>query len=268
MNILAKIIEEKKNVVERSKSKISLDTLIRKLKQVPKTRLFKKALKNEKKISLIAEIKKASPSKGIIRKSFNPLKIAKIYEQAGADCLSVLTEERFFKGRLDYIKAIRKRVKLPILRKDFIIDEYQIYESRVYGADAILLISSMLPIEKLKRFLNISKKLKLDCLVECDCLPSLRKALKAGAEIIGINNRDLHNFEVDLGKTKRLIKYVPKGKIVVSESGISASKDIEFIKAVGADSVLIGTSFMICKDIAGKLKELFYGETGKNLRNN
>ena len=169
----------------------------------------------------------------------------------------MLTEVRFFKGRLDYLKDIRKKVKLPILRKDFIIDEYQIYESRVYGADAILLISSILPIEKLKSFLNIAKKLKLDCLVECDCLRSLRKALKAHAEIIGINNRDLHNFKIDFKKTKRLIKYIPKGKIVVSESGINTRGDIEFLKTLGISSVLIGTTFLICKNIAGKVKELF-----------
>ncbi|HDZ77287.1 MAG TPA: indole-3-glycerol phosphate synthase TrpC [Candidatus Omnitrophica bacterium] len=257
MNILAKIIKEKKKVIERSKEKVSFESLLRKLKHAPKGRLFKKALKKRKRPTLIAEIKKASPSKGIIRKSFNPVKIAKIYEKSGVDCISVLTDEQFFKGRLDYIKDIKKRVRLPILRKDFIIDEYQIYESRANGADAILLISSILPIEKLKKFLKIAKKIKLDCLVECDCLSSLRKALKADAEIIGINNRDLHNFKVDLKRTKRLIKYIPKGKIVVSESGINTRDDIEFLKTLGVSSVLIGTSFMICKDIAGKVKELF-----------
>lgn len=257
MNILDKIIREKKKAVARAKRNKPLDVLIKQLSSTPKARLFKKALNKKGRLSLIAEIKKSSPSAGIIRKDFNPARIAKTYQDAGADCLSVLTEEKFFSGRLDYIQKIKKEVRLPILRKDFIIDAYQIYESRAYGADAILLISTILPVEKLKKFIILAKRLKLDCLVECDCLASLRKALKAGAEIIGINNRDLHNFKVEINRTKRLIKYIPKNKIIVSESGIKGKKDIEFLKNLGVDAVLIGEAFMRSKNIEAKIKELF-----------
>ncbi|MEK6714779.1 MAG: indole-3-glycerol phosphate synthase TrpC [Candidatus Omnitrophota bacterium] len=257
MNILDKIILEKKKAVARTKRNKALDILIKQSESLPKARLFKKALNKKGQLSLIAEIKKASPSSGVIRRDFNPVKIAKIYEKSGADCLSVLTEEKFFKGKLNYIKKIKKEVGLPILRKDFIIEAYQIYESRAYGADAILLISTILPLEKLKKFINLSKKLKLDCLVECDCLASLRKALKAGAEIIGINNRDLHNFKVDINRTKRLIKYIPKNKVIVSESGIKGKKDIEFLKNLGVNAVLIGETFIRSKNIEAKIKELF-----------
>lgn len=256
MNILNKIILEKKKQIQLAKKKRPLDNLIQGLKDAPEARSFKKALNKKGRLSLIAEIKKASPSAGIIRNNFNPVEIAKLYERSGADCLSVLTDEKFFGGRLDYIQKIKKEVRLPVLRKDFIIDEYQIYESRAYGADAILLISTILPLEKLKKFISLSKKLKLDCLVECDCLASLKKALGAGADIIGVNNRDLHNFKVDINRTKRLIKFIPKNKIVISESGIKTRADIEFLKSLGASAVLIGETFMRSKNIGAKVKEL------------
>lgn len=257
MNILNKIILEKQKAVARAKRNKPLDILIKQLNSASKVRSFKKVLNKKGRFSLIAEIKKASPSAGIIRGDFNPVKIAKLYEKSGADCLSVLTDEKFFYGRLDYIKKIKKEVQLPILRKDFIIDEYQIYESRVYGADAILLISAILSLEKLKKFINLSKKIKLDCLVECDCLASLKKALSAGAGIIGINNRDLHTFKTDINRTKRLIKFIPKNKIIVSESGIKTKEDIAFLKNLGVNAVLIGETFMRSKDIGAKVKELF-----------
>lgn len=257
MGILARIIREKKKEIKQRKAVRRPADLASALKSAPKINSFKDALKKKKRIALIAEIKKASPSKGIICRDFNPVKIAKIYRDAGADCLSVLTDEKFFQGRLDYITKIRKEVNLPILRKDFIIDEYQIYESRLCGADAILLIASILPIKKLKAFLKLAKKLKLGCLVECDCLAGLKKALAAGAEIIGINNRDLHNFKVYINRTARLIKFIPKNKIVVSESGIKTKKDVGFLKNLGASAVLIGEAFMRSKDIRAKIKELF-----------
>ncbi|PIQ88854.1 MAG: indole-3-glycerol phosphate synthase [Candidatus Omnitrophica bacterium CG11_big_fil_rev_8_21_14_0_20_42_13] len=255
MNILDKIIAEKKKEIGRVKKKMPQGLLIRQRGAI-KINSFKQALKKKNKFGLIAEIKKASPSRGIIRNNFNPLEIAKIYKKAGADCLSVLTDEKFFKGRLDYIKDIKKSVKLPVLRKDFIIDEYQIYESRFYGADAVLLISSILSVKNLKKFLLLAKKLKLDCLVECGSASEIRKALSAGAEIIGINNRDLHNFKVDINRTRRLIKFIPKNKIIVSESGIKTGKDVNFLKKLGVDAVLIGEAFMRSKDIEKKAEEL------------
>lgn len=256
-NILDKIIQEKKKALKQSKKARPLVSLVRQLRHASRIRSFKQALKKAKRLALIAEIKRASPSKGLIRKDFKPLKIAKIYEKCGADCLSVLTDEKFFKGSLGYIKKIKEEVKLPILRKDFIIDDYQIYESRLYGADAILLISEILPIAKLKKFIYLAKKLRLDCLVECNCLSGLKKTLKSQADIIGINNRNLHNFKVDINTTKRLIKFIPSGKIVVSESGIKTKKDIKFLKSLGVGSVLIGEAFMRSKNIAAKIKELF-----------
>ncbi|MDP1852801.1 MAG: indole-3-glycerol phosphate synthase TrpC [Candidatus Omnitrophota bacterium] len=257
MNILNKIILEKKKAIKLAKQKLPLESLLSRIKKAPKARSFRRALNKKERPVLIAEIKRASPSQGLIRRDFNPVKIAKIYEKSGAVALSVLTEEDFFHGKLDYIGRIKKEVNLPILRKDFIVDEYQIYESRVWGADAILLISTILPIEKLKKFINLSNKLKLDCLVECDCVASLKKALGARAEIIGINNRDLHNFKVDINRTKRLVKFIPKNKIIVSESGIRTKNDVEFLKNLGVNAVLIGETFMKSKDIGAKVKELF-----------
>lgn len=256
MDILAGIIREKKKEVRKRKAVRRPADLILALKSAPKINSFKNAIKKKNGLALIAEIKKASPSKGVIRRDFDPVKIARIYRDAGADCLSVLTDEKFFQGRIDYIAKIKKEVNLPVLRKDFIIDEYQIYESRAAGADAVLLISTILPIEKLKKFISLSKRLKLDCFVECDCVSSLKKALASGAEIIGINNRDLHNFKVDINRTKRLIKFIPKNKIVVSESGIKTRKDVVFLKNLGANAVLIGEAFMKADDMGAKVKEL------------
>lgn len=257
MNILNKIILEKKRQIQLAKKKQPLDNLIQEIKGASEVRSFKKALNKKTRLALIAEIKKASPSAGVIRGDFNPVKIAKAYEKSGADCLSVLTDEKFFGGRLDYIQKIKKEVNLPILRKDFIIDEYQIYESRAYGADAILLIASILPLEKLKKFIGLAGILGLDCLVECDCLSSLKKVLMANPEIIGINNRDLHNFKVDIRRTGHLIKYIPKNKVIVAESGIKTKTDIGFLKNLGVDAVLIGETFIRSKNIRAKIKELF-----------
>jgi indole-3-glycerol phosphate synthase len=257
MNILKKILQEKEKSIYQAKQKNSLDELIFRLKYAPRIISFKKRLKKRNGLALIAEIKKSSPSLGVIRKGFNPLKIAKTYERLGVDCLSVLTEEKFFDGNIKYIKKIKENVELPILRKDFIIDEYQIYESRLFGADAILLIASILSLVKLKKFLDIAKSLKLDCLVECENLTSLKKALSVQAEIIGINNRNLHNFKTDINRTRRLIKFIPEDRIIVSESGIKTKQDIEFLKDLGVDAVLIGEAFMRSKDITKKFKELF-----------
>ena len=205
---------------------------------------------------MIAELKKASPYKGIIRGDFNPLKIALTYQANGASALSVLTDERFFEGKLGTLKELKERVTLPLMRKDFIIDDYQIYESLYWGADAILLIAHILTERELKSFYKIAKGLGMDVVVEVHNEEDVEKALKSGASIIGINNRDLNTFRVDLSTTQRLIRLIPENKIKISESGIKTYEDVMFLKSLGMDAVLIGEAFMEADDIAGKMREI------------
>lgn len=203
---------------------------------------FKKALSGED-ISIIAEIKKASPSKGIIKEDFDPVKIAKVYEEINIDAVSVLTEEQFFKGKDEYIAKVKQVNSKPILRKDFIIDEYQVFQAKAIGADAILLIASILGSD-IKRFYSFAKEIGLHCLTEVHNEKELDGALCAGCDIIGINNRNLRDFTVDLKTTEKLIRYIPKNTIVVSESGIKTSEDIRQLRALGVNAVLIGETFM------------------------
>jgi indole-3-glycerol phosphate synthase len=207
-------------------------------------------------MNLIAEIKKASPSKGILRGDFNPVKIAITYQANGAHAISVLTDERFFEGRLEYIKKIKEHISLPVLRKDFFIDEYQIYESVLAGADAILLICELLSTDEMRDFYRLATSLGLDVIVEAHNEEDLDKALAIDAAIIGINNRDLHTFKVDITTTQRLIRLVPPGKIIVSESGIKQYEDIMFLKSLGVNAVLIGEAFMETDDIASKMRQI------------
>jgi indole-3-glycerol phosphate synthase len=209
-------------------------------------------------IQLIAEVKKASPSRGIIRPDFDPVEIAKIYAGNGAAAVSVLTEALHFQGSLEHLKNIRKALpdKLPLLRKDFIVDPYQIYESRAYGADSLLLIVAILKPEKLHELLEISHELNMSCLVEVHNEAEVEIALKSGAKIIGINNRDLNTFGVDLATTERLRPLIPADRIIVSESGIKQRSDIEKLRQLGIDAVLIGESLMSAPDIAAKMREL------------
>jgi indole-3-glycerol phosphate synthase len=209
-------------------------------------------------IKLIAEVKKASPSKGVIRPDFDPVEIAKIYAVNGAAAVSVLTEALHFQGSLDHLKNIRKALsnKLPLLRKDFIVDPYQIYESRAYGADSLLLIVAILEPEKLQELLGISHELNMSCLVEVHNETEVEIALKSRAKIIGINNRDLNTFGVDIATTERLRPLIPPDRIVVSESGIKERTDIEKLRQLGIDAVLIGESLMSAPDIAARMREL------------
>lgn len=204
--------------------------------------LFKKALLKED-LTIIGEFKKASPSKGEIVKDFNLEKINEFYKKENIDAYSILTEEEFFKGKDEYISLIKGISDKPILRKDFIIDKYQIYESKFLGADCILLIVAILK-DKLKEFYELGKELGLDILVEVHSKEELDLALKINPEIIGINNRNLKNFKVDLENTKELIKYIPKGILTISESGINSFEDIDYIKSLGVDGVLVGEFFM------------------------
>lgn len=199
-------------------------------------------------LSFICEVKKASPSKGIIAAEFPYLAIAKEYEEAGAAAISVLTEPKFFQGSDEYLKEISENVSIPVLRKDFTIDSYQIYESKLLGASAILLICELLDLETLKEYLNLAHSLGLSALVESHTKEEMNKALKAGARIIGVNNRDLKTFEVDINTSVELKQFVPGDKIYVSESGIKSPQDIKVLKDCHVNAVLIGETLMKCKD--------------------
>ena len=254
--ILSKIIEEKKREIERAQQKVSFNNMKETAKSIYIKSMFKKNISRKGHINLIAEVKKSSPSKGLIRNDFDALRIALTYHAAGASAISVLTDERFFDGKLEYLKMIKERVTLPILRKDFIIDEYQIYESAVNGADAILLIAHILTQEELSRYMSISKDLGMDVLVEVHNGEEVERALASNASIIGINNRDLTNFEVDLNTTQKLIHLIPENKIIVSESGIRTYEQIMFLKSLGVNAVLIGEAFMRSEKIGEKVREL------------
>lgn len=239
--ILDDIVNYKKMQLAEQKKLKPIDTFIKQCRETD-TRDFSSALKKDG-ISIIAELKKASPSKGTIKKNFDPLKIAEIYDKIGVDAVSVLTERNFFKGRDEYINDVKKITTKPVLRKDFIIEEYQIYESKVLGADAVLLIVSIVG-DHLKDLYDIAKGIGLECLVEVHDRKELDTALDAGCDIIGINNRDLKSFEIDLSTTESLIKYIPEYKTIVSESGIKSATDIKYLKSVGVDAVLVGETFM------------------------
>jgi len=254
--ILSRIIEEKRRFIEEAKRAKPESVLIEETKGICVRSAFKKNISRPHHINLIAEIKKASPTKGILRGDFNVLKIATTYQANGASAISILTDERFFEGRLEYIKRVKEIVSLPILRKDFFIDEYQIYETVASGADAILLIGELLSTNEMTAFHNLATSLGLDVLVEIHNEEDLEKALAAGASIIGINNRDLHTFKVDLGVTQRLIRLIPQNKTIVSESGVKTYEDVMFLKSIGVNAVLIGEAFMESSDIGSKMREL------------
>jgi indole-3-glycerol phosphate synthase len=223
---------------------------------LPPIRDFKAAISLPGRIGLIAEIKFASPSAGVIREKMDPCAIGKIYEDAGAVAVSLLTDNRFFGGDLDELPRLKKFVSLPILRKDFIIDEIQVRESLLYGADAILLIARILSREQLKELIVLCKELGLASLTEIHDRHDLEKAVDCGSEIIGINNRNLETFEVNLHSTLDLIPLVPEKCIIVSESGIFDKEDIQLLRRSGVQAVLVGTSIMESKDMARKTREL------------
>ncbi len=255
--ILSQIIEEKEREIAQRKANLTLGDLKSALdgEAIPR-RDFKKAISQEG-INLIAEIKKKSPSKGVIRKDFKPLEIALDYAVAGAKALSVLTDEKFFGGDIKLIKEIKKEVgDLPVLQKDFIIDEYQVYEAAFSGADAVLLIADILTVEQLKKFRGIAKGLGMDAVCEAHTQEDLDKILEIDAGIIGINNRNLHDFKVDLENTPRLIRGIPEGKIIIAESGIKSYNDVMYLKSLGVNAVLIGEAFMAAPDIVAKVREI------------
>ncbi len=254
--ILDEIIANKKEELAETKRRIPFSEIKNKAADAGPARGFGKALDSSGGIRLIAEVKKASPSKGVIREDFDPVKIAGIYEQSGASCLSVLTESKYFQGSLDYLGMIRKTVSLPLLRKDFIFDEYQIHEARAAGADAVLLIAACLEKQQLQDYLGIAGHLGLDVLVESHTYGELDKSLLAGAMLVGINNRDLKSFAVNLRTTFDLLKDIPDDRTVVSESGIATRDDVASLQKAGVDAILVGESLMRERDIGRKVKEL------------
>jgi len=262
--ILDKIAEHKRQEVVLAKSRRSLASLQRGVGDLEdQTRGFLRALHataDSGWTTVIAEVKKGSPSKGVIRPDFDPLAIAETYQNNGATCLSVLTDEHFFMGHLLYLGKIREIVNLPLLRKDFICDPYQIYEARVAGADAILLIAAMLDAGQLAEYNALATDLHLDVLLEVHDEAELELALATGCELIGINNRNLQTFETDLATTERLLPLIPASHFVVAESGISCRADVVRLQRAGAKGFLVGESLMREDDIGAKLREL-QGET-------
>jgi len=207
-------------------------------------------------IRLIAEVKQASPSRGMLTSNFNPIRLAQTYAEGGAAAISVLTDASYFMGSIERLAAIKEAVGLPLLRKDFIFDPYQVYESRAYGADALLLIATILSQGQLEELMSLSHSLRLRCLVEVHDEGEVERAVLSDAEIIGINNRDLNTFSVDINTTRRLRPLVPEGKIVVSESGIRSRKDVEKLRKWGVDAVLVGEALVTASDVRAKMKEL------------
>ncbi len=256
---LEEILQYKYAEVAIRKEQTPISQLEQKLKNIPQTRPFKQSLTGNK-IKLIAEIKKASPSKGLLCPDLKPVKLAQIYEASGAAAISVLTDNKFFQGSLDYLKSVKSETRnVPILRKDFIIDSYQLYEARVFGADAVLLIAAALTELELANFIKEALALGLTPLVEVHNLLELTSALGAEAELIGINNRNLKTFIVDLETTFQLIESIPEDKIVVSESGIYNNRDIERLYRAGVDAVLVGESIVTAADPGAKIRELMGG---------
>ena len=256
--ILQKIVDAKKRQQEEEKKLISMEGLKQRIKRpgLHGTQNFFTAIKRKDEISIIAEVKKASPSKGLIKEDFDPLLIAREYSAVPVQAISVLTERTFFLGEDDFLVRIRQALPIPILRKDFIIDLWQIYQSRCLGADAILLIAAILKDEELKKFQVVAGILGLQCLVEVHNREELDRVLDTGAMIIGINNRNLKTFEVDLKTTESLMNYIPHDKAVVSESGISTPEDIKYLRNLGVDAVLIGEALMRAPSITEKINSL------------
>lgn len=258
--ILDKIAEHKRQEVALAKKRRSLASLLQGIDDLEdQPRGFLRALHTTADsgwTSIIAEVKKGSPSKGVIRDDFDPLTIAEIYQENGATCLSVLTDEHFFMGHLQYLAKIREVVSLPLLRKDFICDPYQIYEARAAGADAILLIAAMLDAVQLAEYNALAVELQLDVLLEVHDEAELEMALTTGCELIGINNRNLQTFATDLATTERLLPLISADHFVVAESGIASRADVLRLQKAGARGFLVGESLMREEDIGAKLKEL------------
>ena len=255
-SILDKIVAHKLDEIAHSKSLRSLKSVSEAASESSPPHDFLNALTSTDFVGLIAEVKKASPSKGIIREDFDPVGIAKIYCRSGAHCISVLTDEHFFQGSLEYLSAIRTAVSVPLLRKDFIIDEYQVYEARAAGADAVLLIAECLETNQMKDLHETISGLGMTPLVELYEEDNVDRVLDCNPRLVGINNRDLKTFEVDLGRSVRLRHRIPDEIAMVSESGITSNADVKMLHQAGIDAMLVGESLMRADDIAEAVESL------------
>jgi indole-3-glycerol phosphate synthase len=248
------IANKRKEIKERKKS-VLLSSLEEQITQMTMPFDLAQALSGDR-IRLIAEVKHASPSGGVLRANLDPVALAKTYVRSGAAAISVLTDEKYFHGSLEHLARIRKAVGLPLLRKDFIIDRYQVYESRAYGADALLLLVAVLSQGQLEELLSLSHSLGMKCLVEVHNEKEVERALRSVAKIIGINNRDLDTFTTDIDTTRRLCPLIPSDRIVVSESGIKSRNDVEKLKAWGVNAILVGEALVTSASILNKIREL------------
>jgi len=253
--MLDKIIAQKREEVEQRKKEATITYLQQCIARQKPALDLALALKGDQ-IRLIAEVKQASPSRGMLSPNFNSIELAQTYAEGGAAAISVLTEANYFMGSIEHIAAIKEVAGLPLLRKDFIFDLYQVYESRAYGADALLLIAAILSKEQLKELVSLSHSLGLRCLVEVHNEGEVERAVRSEAEIIGINNRDLNTFSIDINTTRRLRPLIPQERIVVSESGIKNKTDIEKLGKWGVDAVLVGEALVTAGDVRAKMKEL------------
>jgi indole-3-glycerol phosphate synthase len=258
MSILQRIVEVKRAEIAERQRQTPLSVLRQRLADAPSVRPFAQALKRRphERLHLIAELKKASPSKGVFRSDFDPEALLHAYENSPASALSILTDEPFFQGSLDALRLARRRTTKPLLRKDFLIDAYQLYEARVNGADAVLLIVAALTKEALRDLLALARELGMDALVEVHTEVELETALSVGATLIGINNRNLQTFAVDLATTLRLRPLIPDGCVIVSESGIETREQVRMLEEAGVDAILVGETLVRSPDPIAKAKEL------------
>ena len=250
-----RIVDDKKEELKQTQKAVPVAELEARIARRAGTLDFAAALKSDR-VSLIAEVKRASPSRGVLCQNFDPPALARTYADNGAAAISVLTESRYFGGHIGHLAEIRESVDIPLLRKDFVLDPYQVYESRAFGADALLLIAAILEPVQMDELLALSHELGLSCLVEVHNEGEVEKALSCGAQIIGINNRDLQTFNVDFNTTKRLRRLIPADRIVVSESGVSSRQDIDNLKKLGVNAALVGEALLTASDIKAKLREL------------
>jgi indole-3-glycerol phosphate synthase len=260
-DILTRILQRKSEEIVVARQQAPLDQLRRQLESVSAPRGFIRSLRDKQSSgssAVIAEIKKASPSKGVIREDFDPVAIARSYANGGASCLSVLTDRDFFQGHDDYLVAARNACRLPVIRKEFIIDPYQVYQARAIGADCILLIVAALEERALNDLYSLSSDLGMDTLVEVHNQHELVQAMHLDLDIIGINNRDLHSFETSLSTTLDLLKQLPETCLVVTESGIHRSEDVQLMRDHGVNSFLVGEAFMRAEDPGAELRALFF----------
>lgn len=255
-DVLAQIVAHKWTEIAAAKARTPLSQLEAQLANASQPRGFARALRTARRIGLIAEVKKGSPSAGTIRPDFDPVEIGKTYAAHGAHCLSVLTDEHFFQGHLSYLTNVRRAVEIPVLRKDFILDEYQVVEARVAGADAVLLIAECLTQDRLSPLYRLITDLGMDALIEIYDVENLARVLELQPPLLGVNNRDLRTFKVDLGHTLAVAKGLPPETLLVSESGIRTADEVEYLVQGGAGAILVGETLMKSPDIGAAVLEL------------